>query len=53
MQHWSQKLTTKFKLRLSFRLAEKNIEILAQKASLNGLSISGDQKFLRQCWPKK
>ena len=32
---------------------KKSIEILAQKPSLNGLSISGDQKFLRQRWPKK
>ena len=27
MQHRAQKLTTKFKLRLSFRLAEKNIDL--------------------------
>ena len=53
MQHWAQKLTTKFKLRFSFRLDEKNIEILAQKPSLNGLSISDDQKFVHQRWPKK
>ena len=26
---------------------------LAPKPSLNGLSISGDQNFLRQRWPKK
>ena len=37
----------------SFHLAEKNIEILAQKPSLNVLSIRGDHKFLRQRWPKK
>ena len=36
MQH--RKPTTKFLLRLSFLLAEKNIEISAQKPSLNGLS---------------
>ena len=46
MQHRTQKLTTKFLLRLSFRLAEKNIEILAQRPSLNGLSIiRSDQIF--------
>ena len=32
---------------------KKNIEILAQKPSLNGLSISGDQNILHQRWPKK
>ena len=53
MQHQTQKLTTRFQLRLSFRLAEKNIEILAQKPSLNVLWIRGDQKFLHQRWPKK
>ena len=53
MQHRAQNITTKFWLHLSFRLAEKNIEILVQKLSLNGLSIRGDQIFLRQRWPKK
>ena len=32
---------------------KKNIEILVQKPSLNGLSIRGDQIFLRKRWPKK
>ena len=53
MQHRAQKLTTKFLLHLSFLLAEKKIEILAQKPSLNGLSISFDHNFWRQRWPKK
>ena len=53
MEHWAQKLTIKFELQLSFRLAEKNIEILAQKPPLNELSISGDQIFLRWRWAKK
>ena len=55
MQQRAQKLTTKFKLYLSFRLAEKkrNIEILVQKPSLNESSISGAQKCLRKRWPKK
>ena len=45
---------TKQNNRISFRLVEKkNIEILAPKPSLNGLSINGDQNFLHQRWSKK
>ena len=53
MEHWAQKIPSKFKVHFSFCLAEKIIEILALKTFLNGLRISNHQKVWHLCWPKK
>ena len=51
-QHRARNITIKFYLHLSFRLPEKNIEILVQKPSLNGLSIRRDQLFCANVGPR-